>query len=330
MFKKTTADIEFLKETVSIQSYAENILGITEWTQQNGSFVKPKMQYAVPNSNDFSSLSINLEENYFVRFSGKGITPKGDIINFIRNTEDCDYVEAVEKLIEYGNTYLGDSIDRETISRKTQNNKRKYQNINSEFKLPLKYNNNKRLIKYMLSCRQINKSVVYYMLDNNFMYQSWDCKAIFVSYDDGIPVFACVRDTNWNERITYGVKGSNSKHGWYMDNHSNSLVVTEAVVDAMAYMSILDLNSKDFLSANYLALTGCSKIGCIEYQLKQHPKINEIFLAFDVDDAGEDARKKAKMLLNKIKFSGKIHDVRAKHGKDINDELKYLKSQEAA
>lgn len=328
MFKKNKNDLNFLIENVSIQSYCENMLGITEWSQQRDSYVKPKLKYVLPDSNDFSSLSINLEENFFVRFSGKGRTPKGNIINFIMNTEDVDRDEAIEKLIDYGNTFLGTSLDREAFAKSVRDfRKRAKQEINTEFRLPLKYKNNKRLIFYMLDHRQINKSVIYNMLDRNLMYQSWDCKAIFVSYDGDVPVFACVRDTNWNERITYGVRGSLVKHGWYVDNHSNSLVVTEAVVDAMAYMSILDINGEDFNKHNYLALTGCSKLMCIEHHLKNDPSINEIFLAFDADKAGDEAREKAKELLIKIGFEGKIHDVRAKHGKDINDELKYIKEE---
>jgi len=330
MFQKTKeTDIEFLKENVSIQSYCENVLGITEWTQQKGSFVKPRMEYAIPDSNDLSSLSVNLENNFFVRFSGKGRCPKGDILNFIQNTADCSYAEALDKLVEYGNNYLGTNIDREQFAESIKAfRKSTAQNVDVEFKLPFRYKNNKRLIKYMLDCRKINKNIVYYMLDENLMYQSWDCKAIFVSYDSnsGLPIFACVRDTNWNERITYGVKGSLVKQGWYVDNGSHSLVVTEAVVDAMAYMSILENSHKNFKDYNYLALTGCSKLMCIEYHLAQNANITDIFLAFDVDEAGETARSKAKKLLNDIGFTGKIHDVRAKHGKDINDELKFQKA----
>lgn len=325
MFKNN--DLSFLIENVSIQKYAEDIIGITEWTSK-GEYVKPRLKYVAPDSNDFSSLSINLEENYFVRFSGKGRTPKGNIINFIMNTEDCERDEAIRKLLDYSNAYLGNIVDKKSYSASVKEFRKNIKkDVNVEFRLPLRYKNNKRLIFYMIDCRKINKSIIYYMLDNNLMYQSWDCKGIFVSYENDVPVFACVRDTNWNERITYGVKGSKVEHGWYIDNKSTSLVVTEAVVDAMAYMSILDIEGSDYKRHNYLALTGCSKLMCIEHHLNQDKNINEIFLAFDADKAGDDARVKAKELLKKIGFTGKVHDVRAKHGKDINDELKYIKTE---
>ena len=329
MFQNKKADIEYLRENVSIQSYAEYKLGITEWKQTSRGYVKPNLKYAPPDANDYSSLSINLEENFFTRFSGKGITPKGDIINFIRNVNNCDFPTAVNELIEYANAYLGDMPDREAFAKQIKEFRKKQvdtANINTEFHLPLKYKNNKRVICYMIEHRKINKNIVFYMLKNNYLYQSFDAKCCFVSYEDGIPTFACIRDTNWNERITYGVKNSKVKQGWYFNTDSNSLVVTEAVVDAMAYMSILDLKGENWMKHNYLALTGCSKLMCIEYQLERNKNINEVFLAFDNDEAGEKARLEAKKLLKKINFKGECYDVIVKHGKDVNDELKYIKS----
>lgn len=330
MFKThNKEDLEYLKENISIQSYAEYRLGITEWVQTKNGFVKPNIRFAPPDANDFSSLSINLEDNFFVRFSGKGITPKGDIINFIQNVNNCDFQSAVEELVNYANSYLGDMPDRTAFAKQVQEFRKKAVKnveVNYEFHLPLRYKNDKRVICYMLDHRKINKSIVYYMIKNNYLYQSFDSKCCFVSYEDGVPTFACIRDTNWNERITYGVKNSKTKQGWYFDTSTKSLVVTEAVVDAMAYMSILDLKGENWMKHNYLALTGCEKLMCIEYHLQKTPNINEIYLAFDNDEAGEEARKKAKKLLKDLNFQGKIHDVVAKHGKDINDELKYIKS----
>ena len=207
-------------------------------------------------------------------------------------------------------------------------------NVSREFKLPLRHpcddphTGYKRLFAYLVGFRKITPHVYDYFIDNNYMYQDLTGKCIYVSYnEDGVPVFGCVRDTNWNERITYGVTGSDADHAFYINNHSNKMVVTEAVIDAMAYMSLFDLNGDDFAKFNYLALTGCSKYKCIKYWLEKDPSIETIYLALDNDKAGENARTHTKKMLSDMHWDGKIVDVRAEHGKDINDELKYVVAQ---
>lgn len=328
MFKTNSIeDIEYLKQNIPIQFYAETVLGITEWIQMRGGKIKPLVKFQKPNSDDMSSLVVDLEKNCFWRNSGRGRNPSGSILDFIMNTADVDISDAIQILVDFGNQYLSNSIDVESV--KKQNKKLKKQNSMmqqvKDFSLPLKYKNTHRLYAYIVQHREIEKDVYDYFMNNHFMYQSWDCKCIFVSYDNEVPVFACVRDTNWNERITYGVAGSFVDHGFYIDNHSNTLVVTEAVIDAMAYMSLLSLQNKDYKTINYLALTGCSKIQCIKYHLEKDKKINRLILAFDKDKAGKTANKKAREMLNEMKWNGEIIDYYPVHGKDVNDELIYFK-----
>lgn len=325
MFKKTKKDIEFLKNNIPLQYYAENCLGITEWKQIGNSLIAPKVKYAMPNANDLSSLVIDCDKNCFWRNSGKGRNPTGSIIDLIMNTSDVDVKEASEILVKFANTFLNGVID-ENAEISTYKPKK---GVKKEFKLPLPYKNKKRLFAYMVNFRQIEKPIYNYFIENKFMYQSIDCKCIFVSYnDEGVPIFGCVRDTNWNERITYGISGSDVNHAFYINNHSKTMIVTEAVVDAMAYMSILSLKDIDFKKYNYLALTGASKINCIKYHLEKDDSIKKILLAFDNDEAGETAYKKTVKMLKDMDWKGEIVKANAKHGKDINDELKFIKSNE--
>lgn len=334
-FKDTKEDIEYLKQNVSIQTYAEDMVGITEWKQVGRSYVTPKIEFAAPDSNDMSSLVIDLQANCFWRNSGKGRNPHGSIIDFIMNTEDVDFSQAVKILIDYGNRFLAGIPDRNEFAAAAKSKRQSsLRNVSREFKLPLRHpcddphTGYKRLFAYLVGFRKITPHVYDYFIDNNYMYQDLTGKCIYVSYnEDGVPVFGCVRDTNWNERITYGVTGSDVDHAFYINNHSNKMVVTEAVIDAMAYMSLFDLNGDDFAKFNYLALTGCSKYKCIKYWLEKDPSIETIYLALDNDKAGENARTHTKKMLSDMHWDGKIVDVRAEHGKDINDELKYVVAQ---
>lgn len=47
-FKDNKEDIEYLKQNVSIQTYAEDMVGITEWKQVGRSYVTPKIEFAAP------------------------------------------------------------------------------------------------------------------------------------------------------------------------------------------------------------------------------------------------------------------------------------------
>lgn len=337
MFSKKKEDIEDLKFLVPIQYYAETVLGLTDWRQvgSTGNLVAPKIQFKKAFSDDMSSLVVDLEKNCFWRNSGKGINPQGSIIDFIMNTSNVEFDDALGILVDFANTYLADSVDREEFKREAEQIRRSKAVIQEvkEFRLPARFKNNKRVFAYLCGCpkRMLEPKIVGYMLDNGYLYQSFDCKCVFVSYKDEIPVFACIRDTDWEHRITYGVSGSLVDHGWWLDNNSSVMVVTEAVVDALAYMSLLDLKGQDFEKYNYLALTGCKKLQCIKHHLEEEPdKYNKIILAFDNDEAGETATKKAIELLKELKFKGKIVIAKPQYGKDINDDLIQLKKRRAA
>lgn len=311
---KNAKTVDYLKRVIPIQSYAEHELGITEW-KQGRSYISPDIKFARPDANDYSSLVIDPEKNCFWRNSGKGKRTTGSIIDFIMCVKDCSLDEAIDILIDYGNMYLNDADMQDRIVIK-----KNLPIANKEFRLPLKYKNDNRLYAYIVKHRQIEPEIYHYFVDNGYMYQSRDCKCIFVSYENDTPVFACVRDTNWNRRITYGVAGSKTEHGFYIDNGSKTLVVTEAVIDAMAYMSLCILNNIPYKSYNYLALTGCSKIQCIKYHCSEQ-MFDKIILAYDNDSAGNKAYKKTLEMLKEMNWKGRVVNAAPKEVKDINDQL---------
>ena len=330
-------DLDFLKANVPIQFYAEVELGISEWKQLGNGFLTPNLHIRKrPDSNDYSSLVIDPVNNCFWRNSNKGSNPSGSIIDFIINVNSCDNRAAIKKLREFVEQYLptlSKDTDFESIKPDYKYSKKKVEkmleltkDVSPDFRLPNKYKNYNRLFAYMIGKRQIEKSVYDYFIKSGFLYQDWRCSACFVSYDDaGVPVFACIRDTNWNERITYGVKGSSVNHAFYINNHKKTLVVTEAVVDVMAFMSILSLKNERYKKYNYLALTGTKKIASIRYHLEQDPTIDKIILGFDNDEAGRIADQKTREMLKEMGWTGTIQTFNPPYGKDFNDSLIYIK-----
>ena len=107
--------------------------------------------------------------------------------------------------------------------------------------------------------------------------------------------------------------------------YKKTLVVTEAVVDAMAFMSILYLKGERYKKYNYLALTGTKKIQAIRYHLEQDPTINKIILGFDNDEAGRIADEKTREMLKEMNWQGNIQTFAPPYGKDFNDSLIYIK-----
>ncbi len=308
-------DLEELKR-IPIQYYAEAVLGLTEWEQIGSNKIRPHLKSVIPDSGDFSSLVIDLTKNCFWRNSGKGNHTSGSIIDFVANTSDCSTKEAIDILVNFSNNDFSIDYCQKPLYNHNTVIKAK------DLILPQKHKNDNRLYAYMTKRRKIEDNVYHYMIDNQYMYQSWDCYAVFVSYKDGIPVFACKRDTNWNERITYNISGSMSEWGFYIDNKSDTMVVTEAVVDAMAYQSLLYIQNKDYKNLNYLALTGAGKIKCIEYHLQNDANISKVILAFDNDKAGKTARTKTKTMLKQMQWNGKVIDyIPCDGNKDVNDVL---------
>lgn len=332
-------DLKFLKENVPIQYYAEVVLGICEWRQLSNGFLTPNLHSRKrKDANDYSSLVIDPINNCFWRNSGKGSNPQGSIIDFIINVDECNNQEAIRRLQEFVSVYLPnlsndnnfDDIkpDYKFSKKKVEEMTKLTQDVSPDFRLPNKYKDYKRLYAYMIGKRKIENHVYDYFVDSGFLYQDYRCSACFVSYDDNnIPVFACIRDTNWSERITYGVRGSSVNHAFYINNHKKTLVVTEAVIDAMAFMSILHLKKERYKKYNYLALTGTKKIASIRYHLEQDPTINKIILGFDNDEAGISAEKKTREMLKEMGWRGKIQTFYPPYGKDFNDSLIYIKEQ---
>ena len=330
-------DLKFLRENVPIQFYAEVELGISEWRQLGNGYLTPNLHFRKrPDANDYSSLVIDPVNNCFWRNSNKGPNPQGSIIDFIINVNNCDNGTAIRLLGEFVEQYLpnlSESTDFEAIKPDYKYSKKKIeemvaltQDVSPDFRLPDKYKNDNRLYAYMIGKRQIEKIIYNYFVKSGYLYQDWRCSACFVSYDDNnVPVFGCIRDTNWNERITYGVKGSSVNHAFYINNHKKTLVVTEAVVDAMAFMSILYLKGERYKKYNYLALTGTKKIQAIRYHLEQDPTINKIILGFDNDEAGRIADEKTREMLKEMNWQGNIQTFTPPYGKDFNDSLIYIK-----
>lgn len=81
------------------------------------------------------------------------------------------------------------------------------------------------------------------------------------------------------------VAGCDYQQGFFINNKSRNLIVTESVIDAMSVMSILKHKRIDYHKYNYLPLSGVDKYQALYYQL-DHQDIKKVLLAFDNDAGG--------------------------------------------
>ena len=154
-----------------------------------------------------------------------------------------------------------------------------------EFRLPLRNTNNDIAKNYLVTERGISIELVDLFLQSGDVYE--DAKhhnVVFIGRDqNGIPRYAHCRGTK--EKFRQDISGSDKSYGFYHQGTDNVLCVFEAPIDLLSFISLFP---KDWKDHHYLALGGVSDRALKRY-LAEHPNINHVFLALDMDEPGEEA-----------------------------------------
>lgn len=108
-----------------------------------------------------------------------------------------------------------------------------------ELILPPKNSDMRKVFAYLTKSRFINQEIVQDFVTQHMLYQDLKGNCVFVSYDNDIPVFGCLRGTNTYKRFLGDLPGCNYQKGFFINGKSSELIVTESVIDAMSIMSIL-------------------------------------------------------------------------------------------
>lgn len=198
----------------------------------------------------------------------------------------------------------------------------KSQPIKKEFILPEKDKTYKNVYAYLIKTRGIDKTIIDFMIKNKMLYQDKHKNCVFVSYDKDTPKFACIRGTNTYKKFIGDVAGSDYSYGFFIPfENTESLVITESVIDALSYMCL------DKRKADYLALAGVYKFeeALTESRLE---KYKEIIIALDNDKPGRKTALEIKKLILELKVisSDNVKVIVPKNEKDWNDVL--VKSKE--
>lgn len=264
---------------------------------------------------EHDSLRINTEKNMFIRNSSG---EKGTVIDFIECFTNQGKKEIIENLVKR----LDYSSDTEPLAIKDEleasTEKTKL------LELPPQGPHMRNVFAYLTKARYIESEIVQELVDRKQLYQDARKNCVFVSYnDDKEANFACLKGTNTYVPYTGDIKGCDYKSGWLVDNHSTRLYITEAPIDAMSRMTLLQKSHKDYHDFDYLSLTGTGKWEMVLTQLqKRHYK--EICIGTDADRWGKECAEKIKKAVQKEYPDIKVNLDIPKIKKDWNEELIYL------
>lgn len=296
-----------IKENISILDYARQ-MGYTPERCGN--------QYALK---EHDSVRINPDRNIYYRHSTER---GGSIIDFVMEFEGLSQDEAIRKL-----RGMLTPANRTVMPSRAE--PQKQPEPHKKVQLPKAFNGRfSRVYAYLTKTRCIDSEIVNAMVKRKALYEDERHNCVFVGYNEkNEAAYGCVRGTNTQTDKPYrgDCTGSDKTVGWYIDNKANTLIITEAPIDAMSFMSLLKLHGKDYRAYNYLALGGVAA-NALErlFAEGKNRQISRIYLATDNDDAGNAARTKLRKALEACKYNGKVIDKKPL-AKDWNDDLKSLK-----
>ncbi len=194
------------------------------------------------------------------------------------------------------------------------------QKNSSNLVLPHAAGNNKK-IYYYLENRCISEEIINYFIDNKWLYQNRDNNnLVFVSYKNDRPVFICEKGIIKEKRFMMEYSDNDYNHCFYINHHSDTILVTEAIVDMMSIMTL----EEEYKKYNYLSINSVTKYEAIFSHVKNDPKIKKVLLRVDNDLAGINLVKKVidrfKSELPQIKLNVDF----PKSEKDWNDYLVHV------
>ena len=214
----------------------------------------------------------------------------GDAVDFVRRFYNKDYTEAVQMLLNNGDSQI---ITSPPIEKE-----------HKPFKLPPRNDRMSRVFSYLLLTRGIDKDVLYEFVRRRMIYESSAFhNAVFVGYDsNGKPRHAHKRGTVTNNPYKGNAAGSQPEFSFHWHGTSDKIFLFEAPIDMLSFISMHKENWK-----NHSYAASCSVSDRVLFQcLKDNPNIKNVFLCFDNDEAGQTANKRIAEKLNSMNIQNKI------------------------
>lgn len=216
----------------------------------------------------------------------------GDAIDFVRRFYHKSFPEAVQYLLgrECGR------VAQEPASQSSPKPKPPKQ-----FELPAKHDNMRRVYAYLMHERGLDRRVLDAFVYKKMIYEAAENhNVVFVGYDkNGVPRHAQKRSTASEGTYKGNASGSMMEHSFHWHGTSPNLFLFEAPIDMLSYITMLD---EDWRQHSYAA--ACSVTDKVLFQMmKDNPKIQNVFVCFDNDEAGQTAAYKLCAKLSSMNIS---------------------------
>ena len=283
-----------------------NDMSIRDVCDQNGISYRREGngQYVVEGEN----IHFNDNKNVYNTFYGEGGPNKkgrGGTIDFVREYYDMDFMAAMEVLIgppeeEIKSFHTNNRTKREVTQTRRNAAKNQAEEKPKTFQAPPKDLNDNNVKAYLIKTRKIDPAIVNTFIKYGLIYQS-EFKnqdtgkayknVVFIGRDAKLqnPVYAQKRGTlSFQEHgMRRNQAGSDMSHPFRWVGKNGVLVVTEAPIDMLSYMS---MNKDTWRVSSYIALGGIHDVGLMTMLKEQ--KIESVVLALDNDAKGKEGNQK--------------------------------------
>ena len=199
----------------------------------------------------------------------------------------------------------------------------------TEFLLPVRSPNNRRVTAYLLS-RGIDIEILDYCYQNGLLYEDAEHhNAVFVGYDGATPKYATLRGSTTGSIFKREVVGSSKAYCFSIPASAPGAVlnVFECAIDALSYLTQLKQQGQDWHSQSVLSLGGVYQPKkrdaaptmpvALKGYLTAHRDVTEIVLRLDNDPVGRSAAQAIRVTVETLTVTIQY----PKQGKDYNEWL---------
>ena len=254
-----------------------------------------------PNTNSFY--------NYYFKSGGSPI-------DFVMNETGFSVGDAIH--------YICDSILFDSISQESYMPLRSVVPDKSLI-APEKSDRYSRVFAYLSKFRGISADIISDFMHKKLLYEEKNKhNAVFVGCDKhGEPKHYFIRGTISGVQFRGDSEGSQKEYGFSYTKKSNKLIVFEAPIDLMSFMTLQPNDDSNLLALGMLSAEP------IEQFLKEHNNIKEIYFLLDNDVYGKNAANRYKQDFQSRGFVSDLHpmfkQLESENVKDVNDLLMKVK-----
>ncbi|WP_133965225.1 DUF3991 and TOPRIM domain-containing protein [Eubacterium limosum] len=312
-----------------------NQISILDYAQAVGLELDYRPKHVLVKGIDSLELSLNGREWYY-HYSSIG----GGIVQFVIWLHDMSWREAMQQLLDYGRYGTPEQIriPKGPIAAMLVT---KEKEAPVSFVLPEKKKPYRNLFAYLIKTRKISQPVIQYFIERKQLYMDKHNNCVFLSYDEkGQPVSAFLRgtcDREGKDPFKFVVPGSDERYGFTKEGSNHRLLIFEACIDLMSYITIQNMQDHRYLdnTEDHFIATNGHKYEPLRTYLRTHPEIDQIVFCVDRDARNamgvipsEKFMERAKAILEKT-FPERLQEGTHfyKHLpdlKDWNDDLKHL------